>query len=383
MKVAIWANSPSLHQQDFYEALRAAGIDLQVRYFGTLRRARRDMGWRQPLELPCAELVLPDLLDPLGSIEDWRQRVHVIPGYSRWVNISIALQLSRARVPWVHWSENSQPSWRSLFSWPVKKAYAQLVNRHALGAFGHGEAAAQDFIRWGVRREMIAPLHYAVRGIPAQAERDSVTAAFVCGRTAFLFVGTICRNKASRELLRAFATACVDRDDACLVVVGDGPLRVACEKLAHRLGVTDRVLFRGVVPNADIGSVMACCDVAVLPSRYDGWGVVLNEAASAGLALIASDGVGAAWHLIEPGVNGFRVARGSVQSLASAMRSYAYDANLAREHGRKSLARSREFTPERNVERFVATLASWFAARSEWAQNWSREVPCSSHEHVA
>jgi glycosyltransferase involved in cell wall biosynthesis len=168
--------------------------------------------------------------------------------------------------------------------------------------------------------------------------------------------------------------------------VGNGVLRVACEKLAARLGVADRVLFRGVVPNAEIGSVMACCDVAVLPSRYDGWGVVLNEAASAGLALIASDGVGAAWHLVEPGVNGFRVARGSVRSLAAAMRVYVETPGLASEHGKRSLLRFEEFLPERNVERFVTTIDSWFAVRREWAdwrQRWTGVASCSNVEKAA
>jgi glycosyltransferase involved in cell wall biosynthesis len=378
MKVAIWANSPSIHQRDFYEALRAAGIDLEVRYFGALRRARRDMGWSQPVQLPYGELMLQKLSKPLDTIEDWRERLHVIPGYSRWVNVSIAVQLSRAGVPWVHWSENSQPSWRSLASWSVKKAYAQLVNRYALGAFGHGEAAAEDFVRWGIRREMIAHLHYAVRGAPAGVTPDRIAANFVRGRLAFIFVGTICHNKAALELLRAFAAACGERDDACLIMVGNGPLRGRCEKLIQRLRLTDQVLFRGVAPHAEIGSVMSCCQVAVLPSRYDGWGVVLNEAASAELALIASDGVGAAWHLIEPGVNGFHVRRADVRSLAAAMRAYLNSPELAAEHGRRSAERFRHFLPERNVERFVRAVDSWFRAKSEWNE-WRRVIWTADH----
>ncbi len=367
MKVVLWANSPSPHQCDFYEALRVAGVDLRVLYFGDLRQTRREMGWSQPGQLPGGEQVLPNLVQPLRHVRDWRERVHVIPGYSRWVNVSLAMRLSRAGAAWVHWSENSQPSWRSLLSWPVKRAYAQLVNRHALGAFAHGDAAGHDFVRWGVRREMIAHLYYAVRGVNADAALDLATAQFTSGRTAFAYVGTICRNKASKELVRAFAAATVGRDDACLVMVGNGPDREACERLSSRLGVGNRVLFRGVVPNDAVGSVLRCCQVAVLPSRYDGWGVALNEAASAGLALVASAGVGAAYHLIEPGFNGFRVTPGSARSLGAALLAYANNAGLARQHGDRSLRRFQDFRPERNAERFVSAIRGWLAANDRWA----------------
>jgi glycosyltransferase involved in cell wall biosynthesis len=386
MKVAIWTNSPSPHQCDFHEALRMAGVDLRVLYFGDLRRARREMGWSQPSGLPAGEQVLATLADPLDQLHDWRERVHVIPGYSRWVNLSIALKLSRAGVPWVHWSENSQPSWRSLLSWSIKKAYARLVNGYALGAFAHGDAAGHDFVRWGVRRELIAHLFYAVQGVRPNVVVDPVTAAFTRGRTAFLYVGAICRNKASKELIEAFALAAKDRDDACLVMVGNGPHIGACERLAAQRGVADRVLFRGVVPNADIGSVMKSCRVAVLPSRYDGWGVVLNEAASAGLALVASDCVGAAYHLIEPGFNGFRVRPGSAPSLSAVLRAYVSDAALAREHGERSLRRFQDFRPERNAERFIGAIRGWMAASNAWAswrESWTAKSPSVRDEKAA
>ena len=382
MKVAIWANSPSPHQADFYAALRDDGVDLRVSYFGQLRTARRDMGWRQADELPPGEQMLPPGDDPLTCVPDWRERVHVIPGYSRRVNWQLARRLSRTGVPWVHWSENSQPSWRSPLSWMVKLAWARRINRYALGAFAQGHAAERDFVRWGIRRERIAHLFYAVHGVAADAEPDLQTAAFVAGRTAFVYVGTINRNKATNVLVRAFALAAAQDPSACLVLVGDGPRRSACQRLTARLGVPDRVLFRGVAPHDAVGSILKCCRVAVLPSRYDGWGVALNEAASAGLALVATDRVGAALHLIEPGRNGFRVRAGSRASLATALRAYVNDPSLAAEHGRRSLCLFEDFKPHRNVERFTAAVRTWLAADPRWS-SWHGEWKLSPASRVS
>jgi glycosyltransferase involved in cell wall biosynthesis len=369
MKLAIWAKSPSPQQADFYAALRQFGIDVRVLYLERLRDARLALGWEQPQELPRGESILGPRDDPFEVLNDWQERVHVIPGYSRPAYRVAARCLSRANVPWVHWSESSRPVWRGYISWPVKQWYARLVNRHALGAFGQGELATRDFVRWGVRREKFAHLFYSVRGIPATTQPDTITANFIADRTAFVFVGSLCHRKACDVLLDAFARLKPPTNRTALILVGDGPQAASYRQQTIALGLADHVLFRGVVPVTAVGSVLAACDVLVLPSRFDGWGVVLNEGASAGMALITTEKVGAAYHLLEPGLNGFHVAAGSAPSLAAAMRSYAQDAGLAAVHGAHSRALFASFTPERNVERFVIAIRGWLADRPEWSQH--------------
>ena len=61
----------------------------------------------------------------------------------------------------------------------------------------------------------------------------------------------------------------------------------------------------------------------VLPSRHDGWGVVVNQAIAAGLPVICSDAVGAAADLVSNGVNGYVFPSGNVEQLAEAMASFA------------------------------------------------------------
>ena len=80
-----------------------------------------------------------------------------------------------------------------------------------------------------------------------------------------------------------------------------------------------------------------------------------------GLALVATDHVGSAYHLIEPGENGFRVRANSSGALARAMRAYVNDPTLARRHGTRSLKVFTGFTPERNAQRFLDVIHSWLA----------------------
>jgi glycosyltransferase involved in cell wall biosynthesis len=304
----------------------------------------------------------------LEQISDWASRVHVIPGYSRPLYLRLVAQLSHAAVPWAHWSESSRPSWRSTLTWPLKRYFARQINQHGLGAFAQGEFAARDFIRWGIRRDKIAHLYYAVRGCPATIIPDQQTVDFVGGRTAFVFVGSLCHRKACDVLITAFERLSSTFLDTALVIVGDGPRRDECRARVRALGLDNRVLFRGVLPITAIGSVLRCCHAMVLPSRFDGWGVVLNEGASAGLALIASDRVGAAYHLIEPGLNGFVVRPGCAESLAAGLRAYASDSSLATAHGKQSLTRFQHFTPEANAIRLVTSVRGWLASDSRWAR---------------
>jgi glycosyltransferase involved in cell wall biosynthesis len=377
MKVAIWANSPSPQQADFYAALRRHNIDLRVFYLEHLSESRRALGWTEPERLPAGETILQFTTNPLHELDDWRDLVHVIPGYSRRVHRRLAVQLSRAGVPWVHWSECSRPVWRAYVTWTVKRWYAAMVNRSALGAFGHGIMAARDFQKWGIRPEKIAHLYYSVDGVRPNTRPDAETAAFVADRTAFVFVGSLCHRKACDVLLNAFAQIAGDRNGPVLVMVGDGPQADQYRSLAAKLRLADRVLFRGTLPPTSVGSVLKCCHVLVLPSSFDGWGVVLNEGASAGLALIATDRVGAAYHVLEPGLNGYRVRSGSRQSLAAAMRAYARDPSIAHLHGEHSRARFQLFTPDANAVRFVSAIRGWLAGAPAWEQwhpAWNRGV---------
>jgi glycosyltransferase involved in cell wall biosynthesis len=182
-------------------------------------------------------------------------------------------------------------------------------------------------------------------------------------------------------LLQAFAQVCGNgrRDDKgpVLVLVGDGPQAGEYRELAGKLRLDGRILFRGALPSAAIGSVLTCCHVLALPSRFDGWGVVVNEAASAGLALVVSDRCGAAYHVLEPGLNGLRVRAGSISSLAAAMHVYARDPNVAQLHGGHSLARFEQFTPDANAHRFISSIRGWLAGAALWERwhtQWSRRT---------
>jgi glycosyltransferase involved in cell wall biosynthesis len=106
------------------------------------------------------------------------------------------------------------------------------------------------------------------------------------------------------------------------------------------------VVFAGHALREELSRWYAAADAFVLPSRSEPWGMVLNEAAAAGLPLVATEAAGAAYDLIEPGVNGYLVPPDDVGALAGALRRVEADAAWRASAGRRSRELVQAFTPE-------------------------------------
>jgi glycosyltransferase involved in cell wall biosynthesis/lauroyl/myristoyl acyltransferase len=138
-------------------------------------------------------------------------------------------------------------------------------------------------------------------------------------RRRIVFSARMMEAKRPDLAVASFATIADERPDWDLVMIGDGPLRAAVEASVPARFRT-RVKWLGFLDSPEeIAGVYAQCDVMVLPSDHEPWGVVVVEAAASGLAIVASDVVGAAPELVKPGVNGALFPKGDAHALASAL----------------------------------------------------------------
>jgi glycosyltransferase involved in cell wall biosynthesis len=106
-----------------------------------------------------------------------------------------------------------------------------------------------------------------------------------------LFVGRLIQRKGLDVLLRAIAG--VERRPVRLVVIGDGPERDALQALASELGLDDRVQWLGRRSNTEARLWMAQALALLVPSEFEQWGLVVNEAWMAPTLVLGSDTVGA------------------------------------------------------------------------------------------
>ncbi len=85
------------------------------------------------------------------------------------------------------------------------------------------------------------------------------------------------------------------------------------------------ICFKGFVQSSALPDAFAQADVFVLPSRHDGWGLVINEAIAAGMPVITTDCVGAAADLVEDGRNGFVGPADNAETLVTAIDRFITD----------------------------------------------------------
>ncbi len=107
--------------------------------------------------------------------------------------------------------------------------------------------------------------------------------------------------------------------DATLVIGGSGPERAHLERLAQRLGVTDRVRFLGQLPHQDLARVYSAADALVLSSDREGWANVLLEAMACGTPVVATD-VGGSSEVVTSPEAGMLVHERSSVAIADALR---------------------------------------------------------------
>lgn len=118
----------------------------------------------------------------------------------------------------------------------------------------------------------------------------------------FLYVGRILKLKNIGLMIEAFLMNFKNNENVELRIVGTGDLLV---NLRDEYGFNKNVFFEGAKYSKDLIEAYRSANVFILPSSYEPWGLVVNEAMCASLPVIVSDQVGAAWDLVQGRNTGF------------------------------------------------------------------------------
>ena len=104
----------------------------------------------------------------------------------------------------------------------------------------------------------------------------------------FLNIGNLYRQKNQGMLIRAFSRAFKGEEDFKLVIAGSGPEYSRLKKIASELNMQKQISFFGQANRGEVAALMQDSDCFVLSSRYETFGVVVIEAMSCGLPVIAT-----------------------------------------------------------------------------------------------
>ncbi|MEZ5326125.1 MAG: glycosyltransferase family 4 protein [Verrucomicrobiales bacterium] len=364
MKVDLISVVPSPYQRDLFSALASeAPCDLRVHY---LEDAAPDSPWPARSLAPY-ETVLPGWTAGRGRV-----RCHTNWALPNFADTDIAIvnaaltgvttqqviqKLCKRNLPWVFWGETLRS--RTGLSGIVQQALTKRLHQ-ASAIVAIGSVAQADYRRRFPKTPVYQLPYFCDLEAFAQAANGRET---ISSEPVFLFCGQMIRRKGIDVLLNAYQEAWRLGLRARLILVGrEAELAPLLETLPKK--VRQSIEFAGFQAPEALPAFFAKADVFVLPSRHDGWGVVVNQAIGAGLPIITTEAVGAAHDLVKPGINGIIVAAGETAPLADAMVKLGTDQALRATMSRRSLARSQQLTPVAGARAFLNILDSVLASES-------------------
>lgn len=200
---------------------------------------------------------------------------------------------------------------RTYLSWFYKEI-------HHFGVIG--ENARRHLIQHGISESQMTFCPYSVdtdlfEKQRTQFSREKSRRDLNLAPTDFviIFSGKFIPRKNPLLLLQAIAK--LKRDDIKCILMGEGPMNQEIQSFAHRY-LPHQLIFQGFVNQSQLGKFYQAADLAVLPSKFETWGLAVNEAMQFGLPVIVSDGVGSRFDLVKPGVTGYVFPEGDVNALA-------------------------------------------------------------------
>ena len=158
-------------------------------------------------------------------------------------------------------------------------------------------------------------------------------------RPIILFAAKLIEKKRPQDLLAAYRLLSVDGNrepEPYLLFVGDGNLRSHLETAVKTTG-WESIRFLGFRNQSQMPKFYNLCDVFVLPSDFEPWGLAINEVMNAGKAVVVSDRVGCAPDLIKDGGNGRIFPTGDIATLAEAIQWAIANRDLAGKIGLKHI----------------------------------------------
>ena len=274
----------------------------------------------------------------------------MIPGYSRPFEWQVLLTAKRLGVKVIMRGEFAPSSGKNPFKRVIRRVLLSFLYRQVDAFAVIGTQARRHLVEHGVRPERMASSPYAVDpGLFSKRNDAGKTVAlrkemgFNSRDKVVLFSGKLIPRKRPETLIEAIGKLSAHPEIKALLL-GDGKSRQSLKALADRVA-PNRVRFAGFVNQTKLKDYFALADVFVLPSEYETWGLVVNEAMHCGLPVMASNMVGCIEDLVAPRINGYVFPVGDSTTLASNLKDIFQPPQKIKKYSRASRKRIARFTP--------------------------------------
>ena len=237
-------------------------------------------------------------------------------------------------------NEHSVGSWRSRFYSMLELRTNAFLDRYIVVSRSIQDA----LVKSGIAPEKIDLIYNAVETdqLPLAADRESmmVPLELPLDGIVLMAAGRLTWAKGYEDLIQALAILVKEDDRIYCLVAGDGELRESLQTLIEQMGLPQHIILLGHLSRQKVLSLIASCDIFVMPSRSEGTPIALLEAASFGKPIVATS-VGGIPELVKNEDECLLVESGDVFELANSIRRLIQDKALSKRLGEGAYRRVR------------------------------------------
>lgn len=321
MNLLLFQNCISPHQMPYIKELKSFdGVDdvMVVAPVANLSD-RKEMGWNVcwgqddgvAVYVSPSDSEVQTILSQYDGRDTWCffSGIRAFPEVFRWFKMSIGKAVKRGIItepPYLY----AHPLWQHAIRFAIKDLkYVGYFDK----VFVMGDEYLSYYKFWN-RKWSVVPFMYCTEW------KDRLIGAPPVEQLRILYVGALSKRKNVSVLLEAVRLLENDLQTQVEIgIIGDGDEREMLEEKAHEVHSHSVTTFYGCQHMEDVCQIMQQYDVLVLPSLYDGWGAVVNEALILGLYVVCSDRCGAKF-LLKDAQQGMVFRTHSPASLKSVLR---------------------------------------------------------------
>ncbi len=289
MRLVFWQNMLSFHQETHLMAL-AEQYGCEVVWVVQQEvEADRTLLAHDPNATSSLSIVVAPSAAKIDELLDEKstESVHIFAGLRGFPLVAKVVKLAHKRKLHCAILQERRPVGgfkgfvRNSLFWVDRVRYEKSIRCVLVMGYTGTKGGAKYFESVGYPKEKLYPYGYFSK----RPEAHPIPAAE--GPFKIIFVGSYISRKGVDTAIKALSDL---KDlDWTFEIIGDGELRNEWVNLAVELGVSDQLTFPGFMPNAEAMARVAESDLLILPSRFDGWGFVVNEALMRGVPAICSD----------------------------------------------------------------------------------------------
>jgi glycosyltransferase involved in cell wall biosynthesis len=282
--------------------------------------------------------------------------IYIIGGYASFTTIIVIKWLKSNNIPFILVVDGGFPKNENKFKGYLKR---KLISSASYW-LSSGTNCTKYLLYYGAQKDKIieypfSSVKYTKQDLKPLLKKEIINfkKKESLNKIVLLNVGQFIYRKGIDILLKAFKN--INYNEVSLIIIGGGPLKKEYLKYIEEYNIKN-IIIKDFLPKEKLLYYYKISDIFIFPTRYDIWGLVINEAMNFGLPIISSDMAGAAYDLVRDGENGYIFKAGDIDELKSKIELLIKDETKRKVFSQKSLETISRFTIKNMVTKYLEAI---------------------------